>query len=121
MESFMKEHPELKEQCKRKKAKLSQMLVDVRNEETVSKALENLEPLFDEIEKQLISHSEERANWWLCCEHVTPADIILCILLERLTFVGLMERYWGSGKRPAIAAYRARSQAHPPFMALPRN
>ncbi|XP_014678630.1 PREDICTED: ganglioside-induced differentiation-associated protein 1-like [Priapulus caudatus] len=114
MESFMKKHPELKEHCLNCSSKFA-------NERRFPRHLENLEPLFDEIENQLISHSEERATWWLCCEHVTPADIILCILLERLTFVGLMERYWGSGKRPAIAAYRARSQTHPPFMAVPRN
>ncbi|XP_014664809.1 PREDICTED: ganglioside-induced differentiation-associated protein 1-like 1 [Priapulus caudatus] len=75
----------------------------------------------DEVEKQLASHTGERATWWLCSEHVTVADIVLCIWPERLTFVGLMERYWGSGKRPAIAAYRARSQAYPAFMAVPRR
>ncbi|XP_014678647.1 PREDICTED: ganglioside-induced differentiation-associated protein 1-like [Priapulus caudatus] len=116
LESFMKEHPELKEQCEKKKAKLADLRGQVMNEVEVVKALDNLEILFDEIEKHLASRTGGRATWWLCCEHVTPADIILCILLERLTFVGLMERYWGSGKRPAIAAYRARSQTHPPFI-----
>lgn len=50
----------------------------------------------------------ERADWWLCSDRFTVADIALTILLERLSSIGMDSLFWTKGKRPNVERYYER-------------
>lgn len=74
------------------------------------KVLAQVDQVLDEVEEELASHAGERANWWLCSDRFTIADISLTILLDRLSRVGLANHFWGEGKRPHLREYYQRVQ-----------
>ena len=50
---------------------------------------------------------------WFCGQQFTAADIILCVLLGRLDFMGLGERYHSTDKRPCLHSYWQQAQKRP--------
>jgi len=70
------------------------------------KILDQIENVLTQVEDELSKHeAAERAEWWLCSDRFTVADIALTILLDRLNNIGLETRFWANGKRPHIERY----------------
>lgn len=59
-------------------------------------------------EKSLSSSAEEGAQFWLCGDFFSVADISLAVTLHRLKFLGLSRRYWGNGSRVNLETYYER-------------
>lgn len=59
-------------------------------------------------EKSLSSSAEEGAQFWLCGDFFSVADISLAVTLHRLKFLGLSRRYWGNGNRVNLETYYER-------------
>lgn len=91
-------------------------------DQNLNKTAEEMEEVmkkFDEAlgraEEELATHTQEHANWWLCGELFSIADIDLAILLNRLYVLGHERRFWAEGKRPHLQAYWDRIQQRVSF------
>lgn len=80
----------------------NERLAKMKNKEVVIQHLNDLDTLFDLIESRLADTRKEQGvdDSWLVGSRFTMADINLVILLDRLTLLGMKERYFPSPKRP---------------------
>lgn len=115
LEGFAVKYGEFKDQYESKKEKLQEFQARLQDVNEVHRALKCLEDVLDELEDELISHKDDKKDWWLVSEKFTIADITLAMLLNRLYLIGLWKRYFGSGKRPLLAAYFKRLQHRESF------
>ncbi len=58
-------------------------------------------------------HLERRGGPWLAGDRFTLADVSWIAILDRLVEADWQERFWGAGRRPAVAAYWERLRARP--------
>ncbi len=65
---------------------------------------DELDPVLDEVEEELAD--EDRLGPWLCGAAFTAPDVALTVLLVRLYQLGMDERLWKGGQRPALAVYQ---------------
>lgn len=98
-------YPEFAEQYLHKQNRTWQRGNEQQSIEDVKKALDAVEPVLDEVERELEAQVGDKSEWFLCGDKFTVADISLAVLLNRLQLLGLSYRYWGEGKRPQVAAY----------------
>lgn len=78
-----------------------------QNRELVVQVLNDLEKTFDEMERTLKKVIEEQgvSDPWLVGPRFTAADIALTTLLDRISFLGLAERYFTPEVRPLLYSY----------------
>ncbi|XP_005096784.1 ganglioside-induced differentiation-associated protein 1 [Aplysia californica] len=82
--------------------------------EDIEKVLNDVEKVLDDVEIQLRkSRTENILEHWLCGPNYTAADIFLCVLLGRLDWIGLLDRYADPEKRPALVEYWMQAQQRP--------
>lgn len=81
-----------------------------QNRELVVQILNDLEKTFDEIERTLKKVTEEQgvSDPWLVGPRFTAADIALTTLLDRISFLGLAERYFTPEVHPLLYSYYQR-------------
>lgn len=78
-----------------------------QNRELVVQILNDLEKTFDEMERTLKKVTEEQgvSDPWLVGPRFTAADIALTTLLDRISFLGLADRYFTPEVRPLLYSY----------------
>lgn len=72
----------------------------------------------DDMQRHLDALSAQLATSggpWIAGEGFTLADVSWVVILDRLVEADWDERFWGAGRRPAVAAYWERLQARPSF------
>ncbi|XP_045194366.2 ganglioside-induced differentiation-associated protein 1-like [Mercenaria mercenaria] len=108
--------PELQDAIDKKIVKVSERLATIMDENKVMKCLDDLELIFDEIEKRLKKTKQEHEgsrNTWLFGPTFTAADITATTLFFRLKFVGVDTRYFSSTTRPVVYEYYTRLMERP--------
>lgn len=105
LDQYANDYPDIKEHYLVKKKEIQFKLEQARNVYQVKKALDDLENLLNIVEDELLTHIDDKSEYWLCTENFTIADISLAVLLNRLLLLGLWNRYFGEGKRPNISTY----------------
>ncbi|XP_059170202.1 ganglioside-induced differentiation-associated protein 1-like [Physella acuta] len=111
MEALRDKNPDLREAYDDKIEKFRNKPSIMLDKNYIAKLIDDLEPLFDELEAQLRkSRTENIIQHWLCGPNFTAADITLCILLGRLINVGLIQRFLIAEKRPALIEYWNQAQ-----------
>ncbi|XP_069111944.1 ganglioside-induced differentiation-associated protein 1-like [Argopecten irradians] len=95
-------YPEHRESFLAKLRMHDERVAKMENKDVVLQHLSDLDTLFDQIETRLADTRKEQGvdDSWLVGSQFTMADIYLVILLDRLNFLGLEERYFPSSKRP---------------------
>ncbi|XP_060082349.1 ganglioside-induced differentiation-associated protein 1-like [Ylistrum balloti] len=103
-------YPEFREEFLAKVSLQTERLAKMENKEVVIQALNELDTLFDQIESTLAETRKEQGvtDSWLLGSRFTMADIFLTILMDRLNFLGLEERYFVTSKRPLANDYYQR-------------
>ncbi|XP_021365862.1 ganglioside-induced differentiation-associated protein 1-like [Mizuhopecten yessoensis] len=103
-------YPELREHFLAKLSAQNERSAKTGNKEVVVQALDELDVLFEKIEDRLAETRKEQGvtDSWLVGSRFTMADINLAILLDRLTLLGLEERYFSPSKRPLIQDFYVR-------------
>lgn len=105
---LIREHPDLKEQYAAKLGDVQQWNQTIRDGEKMEHINAQIEPLLDQLERQL-SQSE-----WLCKSGYSLADVVWTAVLNRLAELKF-DNLWINAKRPAIAAYLQRLRTRPSF------
>lgn len=59
--------------------------------------------------------TEDGSPSWLCGDFFSMADVSLAVILHRLKFLGLSQRYWGNGNRVNVETYYMRVVERPAF------
>ncbi|XP_054772545.2 ganglioside-induced differentiation-associated protein 1-like [Lytechinus pictus] len=105
MASVQESCPDLKVFLNRRK-EMSKMMDVIQDEEKVIAVLNDADRTLGEIEEELQKQKGHfgDAEYWLCGETFTIADIFLSCVLHRLTFVGQAHRLFIS-KRPLVTDY----------------
>ncbi|XP_033754476.1 ganglioside-induced differentiation-associated protein 1-like [Pecten maximus] len=95
-------YPEHRENFLAKMTMHDKRMGKIENKEVVIQYLNELDTLFDQIESRLAETRKEQGvtDSWLVGPRFTMADINLVILLDRLNFLGMEERYFTPSKRP---------------------
>ncbi|XP_033754475.1 ganglioside-induced differentiation-associated protein 1-like [Pecten maximus] len=95
-------YPEHRENFLAKMTMHDKRMGKIENKEVVIQYLNELDTLFDQIESRLAETRKEQgvSDSWLVGSRFTLADINLVILLDRLSFLGMEERYFTPSKRP---------------------
>ncbi|KAK8385619.1 hypothetical protein O3P69_016415 [Scylla paramamosain] len=83
--------------------------------EEMEEVIKKFDLALGRVEEELATHTGEHADWWLCGELFSIADIDLSILLNRLYVLGHESRFWAEGKRPHLQAYWDRIQQRVSF------
>lgn len=110
LEAMKVKNPDLQQAIDSKIAENKIRIGDSRFSLTnISKYLEEVDAAFDEIETHLRNNKIEHKRW-LCGSQFTAADINLCVLLGRIDFIGLLDRFVDPQKRPALLEYWNQSQ-----------
>lgn len=112
---------EFKSNIIEKKEQLKSLADKAKEINAVLKELEEVEKMLKCIEEELSSHKEEKEDWWICCENFTMADILLAIILKRLDFLGLWEKYFSNGKNPHLVKYYNRVKQRESFKKVYSN
>ncbi|XP_055358002.1 ganglioside-induced differentiation-associated protein 1-like [Paramacrobiotus metropolitanus] len=117
LSTYMAKHPELRDAYNDKLARVEQNDSQADDLNAVNGKLNEVDLLLDKIEEHLRTNAtvDERRNWWLCAAEFTTADISLAILLSRLYFLGLAQRFWSISTRPYLAIYYQRLNDRPAF------
>ncbi|CAH0547191.1 unnamed protein product [Brassicogethes aeneus] len=108
LRKYAEENANAKEMLLKKAEAQDKKHKTIINKEEFLKLLGQVEEVLTQIEAELGTHTGDKSNWWLCAESFTVADVALAILLERLSQVGLEERFWLNGKKPHVEAYYSR-------------
>ncbi|XP_023209764.1 ganglioside-induced differentiation-associated protein 1-like [Centruroides sculpturatus] len=101
----MSKRSEFRENYLEKKEKFKVLSEKVNDINAVLKELEEVEKMLKHIEEELSSHKDEKEDLWLFGENFTMADILLTIILHRLDYLGLWEKYFSNGKNPHLIKY----------------
>ncbi|XP_013777316.1 ganglioside-induced differentiation-associated protein 1-like [Limulus polyphemus] len=105
LDQLMEKYPEFKEVYEEKKQRLQTFLSEFQDGNKVKTALDNLEVTLDIVEQELASHTGDKSSWWLCWQNFAIPDIILTLILQRLSDLGLSNRYLIKDKRPHLSQY----------------
>ncbi|XP_076449062.1 ganglioside-induced differentiation-associated protein 1-like [Babylonia areolata] len=104
-EQLADEHPDLREAYSARAAAY-QKRPAMLTKENVTKQMDDLETVLDQVEEQLLKvEADPSKELWFCGQQFTAADISLCVLMNRLHLLGLGERYHDDQKRPRLHAY----------------
>ncbi|OQV17246.1 putative Ganglioside-induced differentiation-associated protein 1 [Hypsibius exemplaris] len=106
----IQKHPELRASYTAKLRRVEANDEKVDDIHAINGALNEVEAILDKIEEHLRMNTSvaARKDWWLCSAEFTIADISLAILLSRLYFLGLAQRFWSIATRPYLAIYYQR-------------
>ncbi|XP_034250549.1 ganglioside-induced differentiation-associated protein 1 [Thrips palmi] len=113
-EKYMRQHaennPDFREILLQRAELVNQKRKSIVNRDEYIKRLDQLDSVLTEVEAELVSHSSDQADWWLCSPNFSIADVALTVLLDRLSALGLQERFWNQSKRPNLDLYYKRVQ-----------
>ncbi|XP_033754472.1 ganglioside-induced differentiation-associated protein 1-like [Pecten maximus] len=100
-----------------------QRMAKLENKEVVKQYLNELDTLFDQIESRLAETRKEQgvADSWLVGSRFTMADINLVVLLDRLSFLGMEERYFTPSNRPLTYDFFVRMDKRKSVQQLRKN
>lgn len=114
LKKLAQENPDLEDAYIAKQKRLKSKLMEHDNIKYLTKILDELEKVLDQVEVELQRRSEETPeegtsnDSWLCGQFFSLADVSLAVTLHRLKFLGFARRSWGNGKRPHLEAYYER-------------
>ncbi|CAJ0963368.1 unnamed protein product [Ranitomeya imitator] len=114
LKKLAQENPDLEDAYIAKQKRLKNKLMEHDNIKYLTKILDELEKVLDQVETELQRRSEETpeegsgSESWLCGQFFSLADVSLAVTLHRLKFLGFARRNWGNGKRPNLEAYYER-------------
>ncbi|XP_073406872.1 ganglioside-induced differentiation-associated protein 1 isoform X2 [Dendrobates tinctorius] len=114
LKKLAQENPDLEDAYIAKQKRLKNKLMEHDNIKYLTKILDELEKVLDQVETELQRRSEETpeegsgSESWLCGQFFSLADISLAVTLHRLKFLGFARRNWGNGKRPNLEGYYER-------------
>lgn len=114
LKKLAQENPDLEDAYIAKQKRLKSKLMEHDNIKYLTKILDELEKVLDQVEVELQRRSEESPeegisnDSWLCGQFFSLADVSLAVTLHRLKFLGFARRNWGNGKRPHLEAYYER-------------
>ncbi|XP_018423033.1 PREDICTED: ganglioside-induced differentiation-associated protein 1 isoform X1 [Nanorana parkeri] len=111
LKKLAQENPDLEDAYVAKQKRLKNKLMEHDNIKYLTKILDELEKVLDQVEVELQRRSEETPEEgtsnksWLCGQFFSLADVSLAVTLHRLKFLGFARRNWGNGKRPHLETY----------------
>ncbi|KAM5156874.1 ganglioside-induced differentiation-associated protein 1 isoform 2-T2 [Mantella aurantiaca] len=112
LKKLAQENPDLEDAYIAKQKRLKSKLNEHDNIKYLTKILDELEKVLDQVEVELQRRSEETPGQctesWLCGQFFSLADVSLAVTLHRLKFLGFARRNWGNGKRPHLETYYER-------------
>lgn len=118
-------HPELRDTYLTKSQITAHKFDIITDEIQVNTHLTDMAPLFQSIEEQLQKikdvGSDISDELWLFGPMFTAADISLTILLDRLTLLGLNERFFPSDKCPCICQYFENVRKRPAYKMIQKE
>ncbi|XP_019874382.1 ganglioside-induced differentiation-associated protein 1 [Aethina tumida] len=108
LRKYAQENPDAKDMLLKKADAQDEKHKIIVDKNEFLKLLAQVDEVLTKVEEELATHTGDKSNWWLCSDSFTVADISLTILLERLSQIGLENRFWADGKRPNVANYYER-------------
>lgn len=98
-----------------KKSSTEKMQAAISSKDEVEKGLLDVIYALKESEKLLASQEKDGKKTWLCGEKFTIADISLCVLLNRLKVLGLLDKYFVDDNFEHLKDYFKRAQLRDSF------
>ncbi|XP_037069212.1 ganglioside-induced differentiation-associated protein 1-like [Pollicipes pollicipes] len=110
----MEEVPEAREVLQNKVDSMKKLADGMLDPEKHRQAMRGVDAFLQRAEDELVTHTGERASWWLCGASFSLADVDLCVLLNRIWMLGLEERLF-TRTRPHLATYFRRARQRTAF------
>ncbi|XP_076110580.1 ganglioside-induced differentiation-associated protein 1-like isoform X1 [Mytilus galloprovincialis] len=102
-------YPDLSQAYLTKAEKTRRGIDDAFKKENVVKCLTDAERKFDQLEECLQKSQGATGNdYWLTGPQFTAADILLAVIMDRLTILGLEDRFFSKSGRPLLFEYQQR-------------
>ncbi|XP_052059623.1 ganglioside-induced differentiation-associated protein 1-like [Mytilus californianus] len=103
-------YPDLRQAYLTKAEKTRRSIDDAFKKENVVKCLDDTERTFDQLEESLQSSQAgvSGKEYWLTGSQFNVADIILAVIMDRLTILGLEDRFFSKSRRPLLFDYQQR-------------